>query len=82
MRIPFPTSGLVEGSPSAEQPIKTSFLLRNVRAFDIQEERLTGGQRAGVAKAYSTHCGFDDPTEHPIIIMASVVSTFIPAVAP
>jgi len=82
MRSPFPTSGLVEGSPSAEQPIKTSFLLRNVRAFDIQEERLTGGQRAGVAKAYSTQCSLVGVTTHPIIIMASVTSTFIPAVAP
>ena len=82
MRISFPTSGLVEGSPSAEQPIKTSFLLRNVRAFDIQEERLTGGQRAGVAKAYSTQCSLVGVTTHPIIMMASVVSTYIPAVAP
>jgi len=82
MRVPFPTLGLVEGGVSAEQPIRTSFLIRNCRAFDVAEERLTGGQRSGLSKAYSTHCSFDDPTEHPIIIMASVVSTYIPAVAP
>lgn len=82
MRIPFPTAGLVDGAPSSEQPIKTSHLLRNVRPFDIQEERLTGGQRPGTTKQYSTHCGYVAPTSHPIIIMAQVTSTFIPPVAP
>ena len=82
MRVPFPTLGLVEGGVSAEQPVRTSFLLRNVRAFDVAEERLTGGQRAGVAKAYSTQCGYSGGVAHPIILCAQVTSTFIPAVAP
>ena len=82
MRVPFPTLGLVEGGVSAEQPIRTSFLIRNCRAFDVAEERLTGGQRSGVTKAYSTQCSLVGVTTHPIVAFAQVTSTFIPAVAP
>ena len=81
MRIPAPIQGLHEGLPSAEQPIRTSFLLRNVRPFSLMNERQTISQRPGTTKAYSTQCSFDDPTTHPIIAMAQVVSTFIPPVA-
>ena len=82
MRIEFPSQGLHEGLPATEQPVKTSFLLRNVRPFDVTSERIRGGQRPGTTKAYSTHCGVVGDVSHPIIAMVSVVSTYIPAVSP
>jgi hypothetical protein len=82
MRISFPIQGLNEGLPSSTQPDRTAFLLRNCRAFSVENERLTGGQRPGTTKQYSTQCGLDGATAHPILFCAQVTSTFIPAVTP
>jgi hypothetical protein len=63
--------------------MRTAFLLRNVRPFDVTEEKIRGGQRPGTTKAYSTQVGLDGDTTHPILAMASVTSTYIiPVVAP
>lgn len=72
MRVPFPTLGLHEGLPVTEQPILTSFLLQNVRAYDTGDER-RGGQRAGTVLAYDTRIVGD----FPVIKMVSIVTTYI-----
>ena len=73
MRVPFPIGGLSEGRAAIEQPLQTSFSLQNVRAFDISDERVRGGQRPGTALAYTTRIVGD----YPIIAMAEIVSTYI-----
>ena len=73
MRIPFPSSGLHEGLPSQDQPVTTSFLLQNVRPFDVSDERIRGGQRPGTVLAYTTRIVGD----YPIIAMTSIVTTYI-----
>ncbi len=72
MKIPFPIGGLVEGQPSAEQPMLTSFSLSNVRAFDIEKEKIRGGQRGGLSKWSDT-----DMT-NAVIYMTEIVTTYIP----
>ena len=72
-RIPFPRLGLVEGKPPPDQEVGTSFSLQNVRAFDINDERM-GGQRAGTSLAYSTRIVGD----YPVIAMAQITTTYIP----
>ena len=74
MRIPFPIDGLVDGTPSSAQPIRTSFSLSNVRPYDVSDEKIRGGQRPGTALAYTTQVG----SSNPIIAMTQVVSTYIP----
>ncbi|GAG53337.1 unnamed protein product [marine sediment metagenome] len=78
MKIPFPISGLSAGSPSVEQPLTTSFSLQNVRAFDVEAERIRGGQRAGTALAYDTQV----VGSHPVIDITSIVTTYIVAETP
>ena len=73
MRLGFPIFGLHEGLPSSEQPLRTSFSLQNVRAYDVEEDRLRGGQRPGTALAYTTQI----VGSNPIILMASIVTTYI-----
>jgi len=73
MRIPFPYEGLNEGLPAQDQPVKTSFLMQNVRPFDISDERVRGGQRPGTVLAYTTRIVGD----YPVIYMTSIVSTYI-----
>lgn len=73
MRVQFPIRGLVEGTAAAEQPLETSFSLQNVRAYDVTDERIRGGQRAGTALAYSTQV----VGSFPILKMAAVVTTYI-----
>lgn len=73
MKIPFPVLGLHEGLPAAEQPVRTSFSLQNVRPYDVSDERVRGGQRPGTKLAYTTQV----VGEHPIIAMTSIITTYI-----
>ena len=73
MRIPFPTGGLNETVAVQDQPVTTSFLLQNVRTFDVTAERGRGGQRPGTVLAYTTRIVGD----YPIIAMTSIVTTYI-----
>jgi hypothetical protein len=73
MKIPFPISGLSAGSPAAEQPLTTSFSLQNVRAFDVTDERLRGGQRDGTSLAYTTQIA----GAFPVISIDAIVTTYI-----
>lgn len=74
MKVQFPIEGLVEGLPSCEQPPRTSFSLKNVRPFDISKEKIRGGQRPGLTKAYTTQIS---GASHPVLMMVSIVSTYI-----
>ena len=72
MKVPFPIDGLVEGAPSVEQPMRTSFSLSNVRPFDVTSEKVRGGKRPAMVK------WSDTDMSNPIICMTEIVSTYIP----
>ena len=48
--IPFPISGIVEGSSHTQQPLNTTWDAKNVVPFDPEEDRARGGRRNGVEK--------------------------------
>lgn len=72
MEIPFPILGLVEGLAAGQQQVQTSFLLQNVRGFDVIDER-RGGQRAGTVLAYTTQIAGD----FAVIDISSITTTYI-----
>lgn len=74
MKIPFPTQGLHRGLPAEEQPQGTSFDLINVRPFDVTSERIRGGKRPAVVKAYTTQIS---GASHPVLHICSVTTTYI-----
>jgi hypothetical protein len=74
MKLRFPIKGLNTGLALEDQPPTTSPSLQNVRAFDISEERIRGGQRPGLKKAYTTQVG----GEHPVLAMVTITTTYIP----
>ena len=57
MELKFPIQGLHAGLSHQDQPPLTSFSLKNVMPLNMDEERMTGGQRPGTAKAFSTQVG-------------------------
>jgi len=69
----FPFLGLSEHFAFAKQPSLTSGDMRNVRPYDVEEERARGGQRPGLLKVYSTRVGGD----HPIIGMTQITTTYL-----
>ena len=73
MELPFPFAGLHEGLAAAKQPAMTTAYAKNVRPFDVEEERARGGQRPGFIKAYTTQVG----GEHPVIAIGTIATTFI-----
>lgn len=75
MEIGFPLMGLHEGMALEHQPPTTSPYLKNVRAFDVEEERVRGGQRPGLVKAYDTQIGGD----HPVLLITTISTTYIQA---
>lgn len=76
MELNFPIQGLSEGLPAEKQPPATSPVLLNVRAFDVEEERVRGGQRPGSVKAYDEQVG----DARPVIILTQISTTYIAAV--
>jgi L-cysteine desulfidase len=50
MRLRFPMKGIYKGSGTVAQPADTTFDCLNMRAMDIIEERMRGGQRPGWSK--------------------------------
>lgn len=74
MKVPFPYSGLDEGSASSEQPPGTSFSLSNVRPYDVTSERIRGGKRPALVLAYDTQIS---DASHPVLAMVSVTTTYI-----
>lgn len=51
--LKFPVRGINKSRLPDEQPEATSPGLNNMRAFDIADDRVRGGQRGGMAKRYS-----------------------------
>lgn len=74
LEIPFPINGLHEGLSNEKQPPTTSPYLKNVRPYDVTEERARGGQRPALIKAYETQIG----GEYPVIGMIQITTTYIP----
>jgi len=78
MKIDFPVLGLHRGLASEAQPQATSFDLLNVKPEDTTSDRLRGGQRGGLVKAYSTQIPTQTPPNyHPVLQICSVVTTYI-----
>lgn len=73
MKFLFPFKGLNEGLATEEQPPTTTPILQNVRATDVSEERIRGGQRPGLKKAYTTQVG----SAHPVIAITTIATTYI-----
>ncbi|KKM66634.1 hypothetical protein LCGC14_1479230 [marine sediment metagenome] len=51
--LKFPIRGINKSRVPDEQPEATSPGLNNMRAFDIADDRVRGGQRPGMAKRYA-----------------------------
>ena len=51
--LKFPIRGINKSRLPDEQPEATSPGLNNMRAFDIADDRVRGGQRPGMAKRYT-----------------------------
>ena len=73
MELSFPMAGLHEGLAAEKQPATTSPYLKNVRPYDVEEERARGGQRPGLVKAYTTQIG----GEHPVVYLGTIATTYI-----
>jgi len=46
--IQFPLLGQNKGMAASKQPFATSFLMNNVRLYDVLDKRARGGQRPGL----------------------------------
>jgi hypothetical protein len=73
MQITFPIQGLHAGLSHQDQPPLTSFSLQNVMPLNVDEERMTGGQRPGLSKAFSTQVGGAFAVTH----LVQVTTTYI-----
>jgi len=73
MEIPFPFQGLHQGVAAEHQPPMTTSHAKNVRPFDVDEERGRGGQRPGLVKAYDTQIG----GAHPVLKIVTIATTYI-----
>lgn len=75
MNMPFPVNGLHRGLPAENQPEGTSFDLLNVRPYDVTSERIRGGQRPALVKAYTTQIS---AASHPVLLITAITTTYIP----
>lgn len=73
MELKFPKQGLHTGFSGEQQPPDTTPACKNVRPFDVEEDRVRGGQRPGLVLAYSTQVVGD----HPVIEMCQINTTYI-----
>lgn len=48
VEIQFPLLGQHKGMATSKQPFATSFLMNNVRLYDVLDKRARGGQRPGL----------------------------------
>jgi hypothetical protein len=70
----FPFKGFDKSTASKDPIPLTSPFLLNVRVRDVSENRIRGGQRPGLKKAFTTQAGED----RPVIKMVSCTNTYIP----
>lgn len=78
VQLSFPFNGLHQGLAAEDQPPGTTPACQNVRPVDVQSERIRGGQRPGLSKAYAEQIQTDS-TGHPVILMGAITVTYIPA---
>ncbi len=50
MRIPFPFKGVDKGRAAHQQALETSSNMKNIRLYDVLDDRARGGQRPGLDK--------------------------------
>ena len=70
--LKFPVRGINKSRLPDEQPEATSPGLNNMRAFDIADDRVRGGQRMGMAKRFATVVSKYDAGGGPIVAMCEV----------
>lgn len=73
IEIQFPFRGLHQGLAAEKQPPMTTPHAKNIRAFDVEEEKSRGGQRPGLVKAYTTQIG----GAHPVLKIVTIAVTYI-----
>lgn len=70
MRVRFPLKGINKGMATTAQPGDTAFDALNVRAVDVDDERVRGGQRPALDKwAAGTQIG---DSEQPVVAMVVI----------
>jgi hypothetical protein len=74
MKLDFPVLGLHRGLASEQQAPGTTFEILNMKPEDTTSERLRGGQRGGLIKAYTTQVSGG---ARPVLSICSVVTTYI-----
>ena len=70
--IQFPLFGVNKGVATSKQPFATSFLMNNMRLFDVLDNRARGGQRPGL-----TAWGNEDligAANNPVVAMITISS--------
>ncbi len=72
MKLRFPLKGIHKGFGTVSQPPGTTFDCLNMRAYDIIDNRVRGGQRPGADKwGAGTQIG---TAEAPVVAMAVIGS--------
>jgi hypothetical protein len=69
LELVFPFGGLNKNAAVSRQAKLTSPAMANVRAYDVLESRIRGGQRPGLKKQYPTCIGSAKP-----VVAITVVS--------
>ena len=69
LNVPFPFEGVDKGRACSQQAAATSPDMNNMRVYDTLDNRARGGQRPGLAKAYSEQIG---GASYPIVAICSV----------
>lgn len=72
LSIQFPLLGIHKGMATPNQPFATSYLMNNVRLYDVLDGRARGGQRPGLT-AWGTEDLIGD-ANNPVVAMCVVSS--------
>lgn len=72
VEFPFPLKGKDENWRVSSQPPLTTGVLLNMRPYDAIGNRSRGGQRPGLAKAYSERIGGNP--NYPVVVLIAVAT--------
>ncbi len=72
IEFPFPRLGLNKNWAKSKQPQETSPDLQNVRPYDVQDNRVRGGQRPGLVKVMEYE---GDAPDRPILALTQITTT-------
>jgi hypothetical protein len=75
IEVYFPLQGLNTNWASDKQPPLSTPHVSNMRPYDAQAKRCRGGQRPGLVKEFDTLIA----AGHPVIALAQVTTTYVPA---